>query len=230
MIKQQMQYRGAHEIGRVVREVIREYGVRGLFKGYAATLMRNIPSAVLRFTIYEELKHVFVLENKREKKTSGFNWKLFASGATAGAISSGLSKFVVKDKCVWCFVTHKHGSSTFLLVIFLVASTVTPVDVIKTRMATGIDANIAGCVRHVIKENGVTGLYMGAGTRIIWSTVFAAIGFGMLETAKGWLGVSDVVVAEATAPVDDLLGKVKEFKMFSRHQRTLEHAVSDKYE
>ena len=53
--------------------------------------MRNIPSAVLRFCIYEELKHIFVLDNEKEKNKSGFNWKLFVAGATAGAISSGLS-------------------------------------------------------------------------------------------------------------------------------------------
>ena len=88
-----MQYGGGHEIGRVVQQVVRQYGVRGLFKGYQATLIRNIPSAVLRFTIYEELKHVFVLENEKDQKKSGFNWKLFVAGAAAGAVSSGLSTF-----------------------------------------------------------------------------------------------------------------------------------------
>ena len=76
-----------------------------------------------------------------------------------------------------------------------------------------------------MQEGGITGLYMGAGSRIIWSTAFAAIGFGMLETAKGWFGVSDVVVPEA-----ERIPKVRKHKIFSRHQRSLEHALSDKYE
>ena len=103
-------------------------------------------------------------------------------------------------------------------------STVTPVDVIKTRMATGTcPVDMPSCVQHVVREGGIMGLYMGAGSRILWSTAFAAIGFGMLETAKGWLGVAD----SATPAVTE---KVEETKIFSRHQRTLEHAISDKYE
>jgi solute carrier family 25 S-adenosylmethionine transporter 26 len=160
-------------------------------------LLRNIPSAVLRFTIYEELKHIFVSDKTKEIQTTGFDWKLFAAGAAAGTISSGL---------------------------------LTPVDVIKTRMATGTcPVDMPGCLQHVIQEGGVRGLYMGAGSRIVWSTAFAAIGFGMLETAKGWLGVADTVV---TAKVSSSAGPrmIRPVKMFSRHQRALERAVSDKYE
>ena len=49
--------------------VVQGCSMRGLFKGYAATLARYIPSAVLRFTIYEEFKHVFVLENENIRNT-----------------------------------------------------------------------------------------------------------------------------------------------------------------
>lgn len=102
----------------------------------------------------------------------------------------------------------------------------TPVDVIKTRMATGTcPVDMPGCVQKVVQEGGVMGLYMGAGSRIIWSTAFAAIGFGMLETAKGWLGVSDVI-----DPTPEGIPKLREHNIFSRHQRSLEHALSDKYE
>lgn len=93
-------------------------------------------------------------------------------------------------------------------------------------MATGTcPVDLPGCLQHIVQESGVMGLYMGAGSRIVSSTAFAAIGFGMLETAKGWLGVSDVVdIDTEKKPI------VREYKMFSRHQRSLEHAVSDKYE
>jgi hypothetical protein len=60
---------------------------------------------------------------------------------------------------------------------------------------------------------------------MIWSAAYAAIGFGMLETAKGWLGVSDRAVSE-----DKPAKATKEVNIFSRHQRSLEHAISDRYE
>lgn len=40
----------------IVRRALREQGVRGLYRGYWATLSRNIPSAVIRFSLYEEIK------------------------------------------------------------------------------------------------------------------------------------------------------------------------------
>ena len=40
----------------IVVRTVREKGVRGLYCGYWATLSRNVPSAIIRFTLYEEIK------------------------------------------------------------------------------------------------------------------------------------------------------------------------------
>lgn len=48
---------GVRETGKqVVRRTLREKGVRGLYRGYWATLSRNVPSAIIRFSLYEEIK------------------------------------------------------------------------------------------------------------------------------------------------------------------------------
>lgn len=47
---------GSAKLSHVVSSILRERGVQGLYSGYRATLLRNIPSAVLRFALYEELK------------------------------------------------------------------------------------------------------------------------------------------------------------------------------
>ena len=57
-------------------------GISGLYAGYLATLLRNIPSAVIRFAVYEELK-VYLGD-------SGW-WRIMASGAVAGVASSVLT-------------------------------------------------------------------------------------------------------------------------------------------
>ena len=53
----------------IVRETVREKGIRGLYSGYQSTLMRNVPSAVMRFALYEELKLKWLGED--EKAYSG---------------------------------------------------------------------------------------------------------------------------------------------------------------
>jgi hypothetical protein len=83
---------------------------------------------------------------------------LFAAGAIAGAMASGV---------------------------------MTPVDVLKTRLATGTcPVGVKNCMLHVVKEVGWEGLYAGAGSRMMWSGAFGAIGFGTFEFAKDFLGVS----------------------------------------
>jgi hypothetical protein len=68
----------------------------------------------------------------------------------------------------------------------------TPVDVVKTRLATGTcPLGVQNCFRHVIQEMGWKGLYAGAGSRMMWSGAFSAIGFGTFELVKDALGVSD---------------------------------------
>ena len=119
---------------------------------------------------------------------------------------------------------------TLVLCLFCLSlvTAVTPFDVIKSRMATGTcPIDVPACVQHVVHEGGVMGLYMGAGSRIIWSTAFAAIGFGMLETAKGWLGVADAAPAAPSSPSQTT--EREDAKLFSRPQRMLDHAVSDTY-
>ena len=73
----------------------------------------------------------------------------------------------------------------------LASGVMTPVDVLKTRLATGTcPVDVRSCFLWVIKEEGIAGLYSGAGSRMIFSGAFSAIGFGTFEWAKGVLGVS----------------------------------------
>jgi Mitochondrial carrier protein len=171
-IKQRMQASGCHSVSTVVQQILAEScGVRGLFRGYQATLMRNIPSAILRFVIYEELKHSWVTaETSGNKEATQFRrhgllhlpttrnaMKLMLAGALAGSVASGL---------------------------------LTPVDVLKTRLSTGTcPVDVRSCVLYVFQSEGWSGLFAGSGSRMVWSGAFSAIGFGTFETVKTILGV-----------------------------------------
>jgi Mitochondrial carrier protein len=97
VIKQCMQFDGANTIW----SICKSRGINGLYSGYCATLMRNIPSAILRFTLYEEIKYRWHTSSSSSSSTNeygdsdtgGFNLKLFAAGALAGAVASGFSTF-----------------------------------------------------------------------------------------------------------------------------------------
>jgi len=160
-IKQQLQANAEKNMMATITSVVQEKGIRGLYSGYKATLLRNIPSAMLRFVLYEELKRQW---GKRYESDDGATSTrrrlgLFAAGAVAGTLASGA---------------------------------MTPIDMIKTRLATGTcPAGVSSCLLHVVDEVGVRGLWTGAGSRMVFSGAFSAIGFGTFELVKDVLGVSD---------------------------------------
>ncbi len=155
-IKQQLQYGSSTSI----QHCLAQHGLRGLYRGYQATLLRNIPSAALRFVLYEELK--YALYTSRGEEAVG-SWRLFAAGAVSGALASGF---------------------------------LTPMDVLKTRMSVGqCPVDLPGCFHHVLDTAGWTALYAGAGSRMLFSGLFSAAGFGTFETVKRWMKVSSRTTA-----------------------------------
>jgi solute carrier family 25 (mitochondrial S-adenosylmethionine transporter), member 26 len=200
LIKQQMQYHGTTNVPYILQQIVQQSGGWcGLYTGYRATVLRNIPSAVLRFTLYEEFKRYAVRQQQQQQQRPSFssssssrttttittrhsppqppppqrlrqyllpylshtniiNWRLFVAGAAAGAMASGI---------------------------------MTPMDLIKTKLSTGtcpIDSNtIQSCIQHVVSEQGIAALWTGAGSRMISSAAFSAIGLGTYETVLRWL-------------------------------------------
>jgi hypothetical protein len=128
-----------------------------LYTGYVATVLRNVPSAALRFGLYEELKRSWTAPTGNDKSTPLLHWRLFAAGAVAGALASGI---------------------------------MTPVDVLKTRLSTGTcPVDLPGCMQYIVKADGWSALFAGAGSRMATSAAFTSIGFGTFEAAKRLLRI-----------------------------------------
>lgn len=158
VVKQRMQ--SAVEPGSFLgaaKSVLRTSGISGLYRGYKATLLRNIPSTMLRFAIYEEAK-IAIRRLKREKTDTPFTFSEFiAAGSVAGVASSACT---------------------------------TPMDVLKTRFATGSikpGTAIFPAIRDIVQRDGVPGLFVGIRPRMVWAALFAAIGFSSYEICKSWV-------------------------------------------
>lgn len=65
-----------------LRDIYAEHGIRGLFKGHSATLLRIFPYAGIKFLAYDQIRAVFISNQAQE--TPG---RRFISGSLAGMVS-----------------------------------------------------------------------------------------------------------------------------------------------
>ena len=141
--------------------LIRTAGISGLYRGYKATLLRNIPSTMIKFATYEELKLILARMKGSDKPQTLSTAEVITAASLSGVISSAIT---------------------------------TPMDVLKTRFATGQlkpGTPILPAVKQIVQQDGIAGLYVGFRPRTLWAALFAAIGFTTYEMCKKWaLGTS----------------------------------------
>jgi hypothetical protein len=71
----------------------------------------------------------------------------------------------------------------------------TPIDVVKTRLATGVlpaGSPVVSSILQIARTEGVLGLYAGVGERLLWSALFGGIGFTCFERSKKILGIPEI--------------------------------------
>jgi len=133
--------------------VLKDLGLRGLFTGARATLLRDVPFSAIYFTLYGNLKRVNRDENGHIPVL-----KLFGLSGFAGMIA---------------------------------AASVTPADVIKTRLQVksedGIKyKGIVDCASRILKEEGPLALFKGTVPRIMIISPLFGITLCVYEVLQGY--------------------------------------------
>jgi solute carrier family 25 S-adenosylmethionine transporter 26 len=88
VIKQRMQAGMVGSAGEVFIWTIRTEGVGGLYAGYSAAHLRNLPSNIISFSTFEYLKLAWLRESEKETLEP---WQSVLSGAMAGALSAAVT-------------------------------------------------------------------------------------------------------------------------------------------
>ncbi|KAF8030813.1 hypothetical protein BT93_D0107 [Corymbia citriodora subsp. variegata] len=160
LITQRMQAGAKGRSWDVLLRILEKDGVLGLYAGYSATLLRNLPAGVLSYSSFEYLKAAVLSKTKQANLEP---LQSVCCGALAGAISASLT---------------------------------TPLDVVKTRLMTQVQAEatnkaaavmysgVTATVKQILKEEGLVGFTRGMGPRVVHSACFSAIGYFAFETAR----------------------------------------------
>lgn len=161
VLKTRLQAGAVSSLSGAITSILKTEGIRGLFAGYYATLVRDIPYTMLELGIYENLKVLLQRLRKpssgssNDNSTANVNDELFAAALTGG---------------VTAFFT-------------------TPLDLIKTKLmmqATtgGKYAGVLDALTSIYLEGGLPALFVGSAARVAWLLPFTTIYLGLYEKCK----------------------------------------------
>lgn len=160
LITQRMQAGAKGRSWQVLLRILEKDGILGLYAGYSATLLRNLPAGVLSYSSFEYLKAA-VLSSTEKTHLEPIHSVI--CGALAGAISASLTTplDVVKTR----LMTQVHGEA-------------------MNKVSAAMYSGVSSTVKQILKEEGWVGLTRGMGPRVLHSACFSAIGYFAFETAR----------------------------------------------
>nr|CAD7572184.1 unnamed protein product [Timema californicum] len=139
----------------ILQTTLHSEGLRGMYRGFASTVLREIPFVLLQFPLWEFLKSSW----GRWQRTDLYVWQGALCGAVAGGISAAVTTPLDVAKTRIMLAERKQG-------------------------ATREDLRILTTLRNVYAQKGVQGLFAGFTPRVTWITVGGAVFFGVYEAMK----------------------------------------------
>nr|XP_006821613.1 PREDICTED: S-adenosylmethionine mitochondrial carrier protein-like [Saccoglossus kowalevskii] len=114
VVKQRAQANTKFTSSQVFRMTIRQEGIRGLYRGYLSTVIREIPLSFIQMPIWEILKKFW----SRKQQRAVNPWE----SATCGALSGGVAAAITTplDVAKTRIMLAKHGTKTATSNIFQV--------------------------------------------------------------------------------------------------------------
>ena len=154
VIKTRMQAGVATSLIGGITQTLKDSGIGGLFAGYYATLVRDIPYTMLELGLYENIKTII----RKYYKTEQLSQKdeLFAA-----AVTGGITGFIT---------TPLDLVKTKLMV--------------QTSGAAGGYGGVIDALTSIYKQGGIEALFVGSSARVAWLLPFTTIYLGVYEISK----------------------------------------------
>jgi len=173
VIKTRLQGGMFTSIKECITSTLKQDGIGGLFAGYYATLVRDVPYTMLELGLYENIKYMMRKVNGRSTLTQ-------QEELTAAAVTGGFTGFITTPLDV---IKTK-----------LMMQTTTG----ATRQYTGV----IDTFNSIYKSGGLKALFVGSAARVSWLLPFTTIYLGVYEVTKRQLIVMKKrkIAAAASTP------------------------------
>lgn len=152
-----------------MRDINRQDGIRGLFRGHSATLLRVFPYAGIKFLAYEQFRAVIIPSKAGETPA-----RRFLSGSLAGITSVFFTYPLEVIRVRLAFETKKDSSQSSLARICRQIYQEQPPKVATPARSA---AQIAGVVEDAVPRSGLINFYRGFSPTLLGMLPYAGMSF-----------------------------------------------------
>jgi len=177
--KMQSQKMPWSDVHKCLTELVRVQGIKGLWNGYTATLLRDVPFSALYWPLYEQSKAIMNLyTSNRDSFLVNFG-----SGAVAGSFASTVT---LPFDVIKTIKQIEMGEKDIMAVKpGTTRSYPVPVNKVSSSLSGRSRSNIT-IAKELIREQGVRGLFAGIIPRLLKVAPACAIMISSYEFCKGF--------------------------------------------
>lgn len=166
-----------------MRDINKQDGVRGLFRGHSATLLRIFPYAAIKFLAYEQIRSVIIAGPAQETPL-----RRLLSGSIAG-ITSVFFTYPLEVIRVRLAFETKNGSrsslSSICSQIYHEHPPKAPLSAASGPVAVTLPASVS--LSAAPRSSGLVNFYRGFSPTLLGMLPYAGISFLTHDTATDWL-------------------------------------------
>lgn len=160
-----------------MKDIYKEDGTRGLFRGHSATLLRIFPYAAIKFLAYEQIRSVFIKGPHHETP-----FRRLISGSMAGVTSVFFTYPLEVIRVRLAFETKRDSRSSLSAICKHIYNEAPPAPK-PVSSAPAVAAITASAVRAVAPKSGLTNFYRGFSATMLGMLPYAGMSFLTHDTA-----------------------------------------------
>lgn len=178
-----------------MRDINRQDGLRGLFRGHSATLLRIFPYAAIKFLAYEQVRAVVIKDKTQETPL-----RRLVSGSLAGITSVFFTYPLEVIRVRLAFETKRDSRSSLSSICKRIyrerppipqqpASTLAaaPSVSLPVRAAASTLTSTVSTIQAVSPRSGLANFYRGFSPTLLGMLPYAGMSFLTHDTAGDWL-------------------------------------------
>lgn len=157
-----------------LRDINSADGLRGLFRGHSATLLRIFPYAGIKFLAYEQIRNILI--PNKSKETSA---RRFASGSLAGITSVFFTYPLEVVRVRLAFETKRDSRSSLTRICRQIyhEQPPEPAALAGSNGPPGAVATVSETIHRVTPHSGLSNFYRGFSSTLVGMIPYAGMSF-----------------------------------------------------